>query len=51
MLHIYVCGFYGDKVHTVRQIYTSTVNVTTEVTENKRRKHMSTSKQLSFSFG
>lgn len=45
MLHKYVCVFYGDKVHAVRQIHTSIVNVITEVTENKRHKHTPTSKQ------
>lgn len=37
--------FYGDKVHAVRQKYTSTVNVTCEATENKRHKQTPTSKQ------
>jgi len=45
MLHKYVCVFYGDKVHGVRQKYTSIVNVTSEVRENKRHKHTPTSKQ------
>jgi hypothetical protein len=49
MLYKYECVFYGDKVHDIRQKYTSTVNVTNEVTENKRHKHIPTSKQLSFS--
>lgn len=36
---------YGDKVHVVRQKYSSIVNVTTELTENKRHKHTHTAKQ------
>jgi hypothetical protein len=45
MLYKDECVFYGDKVHAVRQKYTSAVNVTNEVTGNKRHKHIPTSKQ------